>query len=224
MHRDATTAGGATIQGTSYAGEILDPTGPGRDHMLWVTDDGSFSNYTSIRALVDTRMHLAAMPLESAVARLRRSRQIVFAGLGASGHVAADACHKFFRLGIPCSSLLDGPSILQFAAVLEADDTMVFVSTRGASEDVVMAARLAVERGADVIALTEPMSELADAATIVLASGSFEDTGVYTPMSSRLAHLAILDALHVSLALSLGAAASDKLQASKAAISRQFSA
>ena len=100
----------------------------------------------SIQALVETRAELAGSAVENAVARLRDARQIIFAGLGASGHVAGDACHKYFRLGKPCS------------------------------------------------ALTDP------------------------PMSSRLAQLAVLDALQVSLALALGEPASRRLRASKQAI------
>lgn len=176
----------------------------------------------SIQALVDAREQLATMPLETAVLKLLKSRQLVFAGLGASGIVAEDACHKFFRLGIPCSAMTSSPNILQFAAIAARDDTLLFVSALGAAGDTVAAARLAAERGACVIALTDPLSALAATANIVLGSDSREDTGLYTPMSSRLAHLAILDALHVSLALSLGEAATERLKASKAAISGGF--
>jgi len=45
-------------------------------------------------------------------------------------HVA-DACHKFFRLGIPCSTLMDTPMILQFAAIAEPADVLVLLSHTG---------------------------------------------------------------------------------------------
>jgi RpiR family carbohydrate utilization transcriptional regulator len=173
---------------------------------------------TSIQALVDLRAGLVDMPFETAVEALVDARQIVFAGLGASGHVAGDACHKFFRLGIPCSALTDLPGILQFAAIAGDSDVVLFISSRGAWRDIAEAAALAGQRGASVVALTDPGSPLAEAAAIVLPCRSVEDTSVYTPMSSRLAHLAVLDAVHVALALALGRPASENLRASKSVI------
>jgi len=172
----------------------------------------------SIQALIETRAELSGNTIEAAVTRLRDARQIMFAGLGASGHVADDACHKYFRLGKPCSALTDPPSILQFAAIAEPGDAIVMISARGAWPDVVDAAAMASEHGATVIAVTDPDSPLARRADTVLPCRSVEDTSVYTPMSSRLAQLAVLDALQVSLALALGEPASRRLRASKQAI------
>jgi RpiR family carbohydrate utilization transcriptional regulator len=45
-----------------------------------------------------------------------------------------------------------------------------------------------------------------------------EEANVYTPMSSRLAHLALFDALQVTLALALGELAVRRLQRSKAVL------
>lgn len=178
----------------------------------------------SIRTLVDTRTDVVDFPMETIVEHLGDSRQISFQGLGASGYVARDACHKFFRLGIPCSALTDVPSILQFAAIAGHGDVIIAVSAAGNWPATIDAAQSAVANGATVIALTAPGSGLAGVATVVLPVEPTEDTNVYTPMSSRLAHLAVLDAILVSLALSLGDAAGERLRASKNAISVRFSA
>ena len=69
-----------------------------------------------------------------------------------------------------------------------------------------------------VIALTVPDSALAAAASLLFDCQINEDTSVYTPMSSRLEQLAILDALQVTLALGLGGAAEDRLRATKKAL------
>ncbi len=176
----------------------------------------------SIQALVDTRSEMPAESMRAAVELLGNARQIVFAGLGASGHVAGDACHKFFRLGIPASTVTDLPGILQLAAIVGPGDALVFVSARGAWDDLNDAAEHARQRGAAVIAVTDPDSGLARRATAVLECRLAEDTSVYTPMSSRLAQLALLDALQVSLALALGDAASERLEASKRAIANRI--
>lgn len=175
----------------------------------------------SIQSLIEVRAELSSIPIERAVTILAGARQIVFAGLGASGSVAHDACHKFFRLGIPCSALTDTPSILQYAAIAEASDVMVVISKTGQAPEVVRAAARR-SGGATVIALTDPGSPLAREAALVLPCLPQEDTSVYTPMSSRLAQLALLDAIQVALALALGEPAITKLRASKQALKRPW--
>jgi len=173
----------------------------------------------SIRSLIDMRSQLSAMPFEDALAAMVPARQLAFAGLGASGHVANDACHKFFRLGIPCTALTDPPSILQFAAIAETQDVLVITSHTGDWPELIRASEIARSRGATVIALTNPYSPLAAACRIVFDCPALEDSSVYTPMSSRLAHLALLDALQVALALAMGSTAVERLRLSKEALS-----
>ena len=177
----------------------------------------------SIQSLIEMRSQLSSMPVDAAVNAMQGARQIAFAGLGASGHVAHDACHKFFRLGIPCTSLRDTTMILQFAAIAEPDDVLVLLSHTGRWVDFARAARLAKARGATVIALTNPDSDVAREADLLFPCRVIEDTSVYTPMSSRLAQLALLDAIHVALALAQGDTASDNLRRSKDALSVDFS-
>ena len=62
------------------------------------------------------------------------------------------------------------------------------------------------------------LSPLADAASETFACDAHEDTNIYTPRSSRLVHLALLDALHVATALGLGEAAAQNLRRSKDAL------
>lgn len=173
---------------------------------------------SSIQSLIELRSQMSAMPTDAAVDVMKNARQLAFAGLGASGHVADDACHKFFRLGIPCSTLTNVPKILQFAAIAQAGDVMIITSHTGRWSELARAARLARDCGAVVIAVTDPASSLANEADILFPFVTFEDTSVYTPMSSRLAQLALLDALHVALALALGDAAVGMLRRSKTAI------
>ena len=173
---------------------------------------------SSIRALVDLRPFMQGMPFEAAAAAMAVARQFVFAGLGASGHVVDDACHKFFRLGVPCTSATDGQAMRQRAAIAQPSDVCVAVSHTGNWPDLVESMALASDRGATVIAFTDPHSPLAKTASLVFGTHSTEDTSVFTPMTSRLMHLALLDGLQVALALAMGEAAEENLRQTKAAL------
>lgn len=172
----------------------------------------------SLQALYDLRARVADLPFEQAVAAMARGRQIVFAGLGASGVVAQDARQKFFRLGIPCTVATDPPMLLQMAAIAQNSDVFVAISHTGRWPVVLRAMQHSMERGATVVALTEPGSPLALAADFVLGGRIEEDTNIFTPMSSRLAQLTILDALQVALAVRLGSAAEERLRLTKKAL------
>ena len=173
---------------------------------------------TSISSLLDMRAIMSSLPVDEAVDAMAGARQIAFAGLGASGHVAADACQKFFRLGTPSTALTNTPDILQFAGVSEPGDVIIFISHGGRWPELARAAEFAKRRGAIVVALTNQGSRLASVANIVFPCEGVEDPSIYTPMSSRLAHLALLDALQVALALVLGDVAVDKLRQSRQAL------
>lgn len=172
----------------------------------------------SIRSLIDMRSIMSSLPVDTAIEALKSARQIAFLGLGASGHVATDASQKFFRLGIPCTAMTNTPDILQFAGVAEPADVLIITSHGGRWPELARAAELARGRGATVIALTDRGSRLAACASILFPCDAVEDSSVYTPMSSRLAHLALLDALQVALALALGDVAVERLRRSKRAL------
>lgn len=195
----------------SYVHRDVRPNDASSDALIKVMD-------ASIQSLIDMRARLSAMPVDRAVAAMLKARQIAFAGLGASGQVARDACHKYFRLGVPCTTLHDTPMILQFAAIAQPRDVIVMLSHSGRWREFAQAADLAKSHGATVIAITNPASELARSASLLFPCDPVEDTNVYTPMSSRLAQLALLDAMLVALALASGEQAAENLRASKNAL------
>ncbi len=198
-------------QPVSYVHRDVRPDDAADDAVLKVLD-------ASIQALVDIRGKLSTMPFRAAVDVMSRARQIAFAGLGASGHVASDACHKYFRLGIPCTALTDTTMILQFAAIAGRGDVLVMLSHTGRWSELVPALEIARDAGANVVCITDPDSPLALEGALVFAVDAIEDTSVYTPMSSRLGQLALLDAIHVALALQQGEKAASKLRLSKQAL------
>lgn len=173
---------------------------------------------SAIQTLIEQRLLLRDIDVERVAALLAASRQIAFIGLGGSGHVAADACHKFFRLGMPCVTLADPSSIRQFAAIAGRDDTLLMISNSGQWPELCAGAQRARERGATVIAITDPASSLAASAGIVLPCSSQDETSLFTPMNSRLAQLAVLDVLQVATALTAGEPAAENLKQTKLAL------
>ena len=178
---------------------------------------------SSLTALHALRGRAESLPFAEAVRVLGEARQIVFAGLGASGRVAEDAAQKYFRLGIPCSTATDDPTLLQMSAIATGGDVFVAISNGGQWPAMVRSMQNVRAGDALVIALTDPDSPLAANADVLFPRRVDEDASVYTPMRSRLEQLAILDALQVSLAVSLGPNAETRLRASKEALSSALS-
>jgi len=171
-----------------------------------------------VRTLLEQRQWLTSAPLDNAASALASARNIVFSGLGGSGQAANDALHKFFRLGIPCASVTDEPGIAQYAAIADRLDVYMLISNSGRSRALIAAAAELRRLGARTIAITDPDSPLAAGCDIVLPCHSRDDTGLYTPMNSRMAQLTVLDVLQVTTALRLGRPAAVKLESSKAAL------
>ena len=175
---------------------------------------------SSIRELSSVQRNLDVGCIEHAVAVLAAADCIDFYGVGASGIVVEDAQNKFFRLGTPCAVYRDAPTLLQAAAIADEHHAVIAVSKTGDSLPVVEACLRAGRNGAMVIAVTSPMSALAAAADIPVLLDVHEDTNVYTPMSSRLAQLAVLDVIQVAFAMQLGAPGAETLRRAKAALHR----
>lgn len=172
----------------------------------------------SIRELQRVQQSINTHRLQQAADAIAAARRVLFIGVGASALVAQDAHNKFFRLGIACAAFTDGPTIAQAAAISGADTFVVAISKTGVSRDIITAVELARSVGASSCAITTPGSPLAAAADIALLVDIDEDTTMYTPMSSRLAQLAVLDVLQVCTAIAGGDAALAHLEASKAAL------
>ena len=105
------------------------------------------------------------------------------------------------------------------AQLLAPGDVCLAVSHTGSTQETLAAFRAAAAAGATAIALTSfvrsPITELAD---LVLVAGSQEITFRVEAVASRLAHLAVLDALLVAVALTTGQRAAEILDLTEQAI------
>ncbi|AJY42495.1 MurR/RpiR family transcriptional regulator [Burkholderia humptydooensis] len=175
----------------------------------------------TIGALIEVRNSLSATSVADAIELLTRASRIEFYGAGGSGIAAQDIQHKFFRLGVPSVAYSDPHTFSMSAALLGANDVVVAISNTGRTRDIVDAARAALACGAKVISITHSHSPLAQLSTVSLASNVAEETDVFSPMTSRMSHLAIGDILAVGVALRRGPELVDRLGRAKEAITRR---
>ncbi len=169
----------------------------------------------AIAALMRVRNELDAAALDQAIALLANARTIEFYGAGNSGIIAADAQHKFFRLGVPTVAYSDAHIHGMAATLLQPGDVVVAISNTGRTRDLLRSVESALQAGARVVAITASGSPLAKLSTVALCADVEEDPDVYSPMTSRIAHLAIIDVLAVGVALSRGPGLLAKLEKAK---------
>ena len=171
---------GTVSEGVPFIHRSVDSDDKISDVLVKVIDN-------SVAAFLRYRNDASTHALERAVAALeaawKEDRRIEFYGVGNSGIVAQDAQHKFFRLGVNAIAYSDGHMQVMSASLRKPGDVVVVLTASG--------------------------SPLASVGNIHLAADHPENYDRYSPMTSRLLHLMIVDVLATALALRIGA---DQLQ------------
>ena len=142
--------------------------------------------------------------VEAAVQTLEQSRSISLCGLGASASVALDAQHKLMRFGVPATAYTDVINQRVLTTNIHSGDCLLCISWTGRTRAMAELAELAAAAGAAVIGITAPGSPVAAHCSPVLAVEGGEDTELFTPMTSRLAQLVVIDVLATRWALLRG--------------------
>lgn len=142
--------------------------------------------------------------LTRAIQILNTAGRIEIYGSGASGIVALDAQHKFFRTKVPTVAYRDSHLQMMSAASLDEKCVALAFSYTGESLNIIEAAKMAQEQGATVIGVTNKGSPLAHYCDPVINNPNIEDTKLFAPMVSRLCQLAIVDILATGIAMEKG--------------------
>ena len=185
--------------------ELAAPPGAQRQQEVSGEDDIPGAADKVFQATIDTlarvRRALPAAALQRACTAIARARWVHVFGFGASATVAADAQHKLFRLG--ALSIAHGDAHMQAmaAATLGPEDVVLAISNTGRTRELLETVAVAAEGGATIIAITRPASPLAAQAAVVLPVDVEERAEIYTPMTARIAQLAVIDTLAVGVAL-----------------------
>ena len=158
----------------------------------------------TIAALDEAQREVDMAAVERMVDYLTQAKQIHFFGLGASGAVAQDAQHKFFRFNLPVMAYVDVLMQRMVAAACHTGDVVVIISYTGRTRELVDIANVAREAGAVVLGITAPDSPLSRECTATLEVATPEDTDHYMPMTSRVIQLTLIDALATGVTLRRG--------------------
>ena len=156
---------------------------------------------TTVGSLITVRDEINSEVLEQAIDSISSARRVEFYGFGASGSVAADAQHKFFRLQLSSAAYTD-PHIQRMSAIsLGSDDVVVAISQSGETRALLQSVELAREAGANVIGLAPENTTLSRLCNLAIYVNMEEDLESFTPVSSRIAHLVVIDVLATGVAL-----------------------
>ena len=155
---------------------------------------------STVGSLLTVRDELDVVALETAITTINQAKRVEFYGFGASGSVAADAQHKFFRLQVSTAAYTD-PHIQHMSAIsLGKDDVVVAISQSGQTQALLQSVRLAMEAGATVIGIAPQNTALSELCSISLYVNVEEDLQAIAPVSSRIAHLVVIDVLATGVA------------------------
>jgi DNA-binding MurR/RpiR family transcriptional regulator len=168
------------------------------DPRLAVLEEITRAGAESVRdagALVDPDV------FDTVVGAILGARKVAFFGVGTSAPLCQDAAYRLAAIGVQTAAPADAHVQHVEARLLGEDDLCIIVSHTGSTRETLTAARAAGEAGATVVAITSfstsPLTELADYAIV---AGTRDLTLGLEAMASRLAHLAMLDALLVAAA------------------------
>ncbi len=187
---------------------LAQQAGLGDVHTQFAVDDkdtvGDLCNKvfdSTVGSLLGVRDDLDPQALERAIDAIIRARRVEFYGFGASGSVAADAQHKFFRLQLVAAAYTD-PHIQHMSAIsLDERDVVVAISQSGQTRALLDSVKLAMEAGAAVIGLAPQDTPLSDLCSIPIHVNLREEHQAFAPVSSRIAHLVVIDALGAGVAV-----------------------
>ena len=148
-------------------------------------------------SLEKTKKAIDATTLEKVCQALISADEILIFGLGNSASVAADAAHKMLRLGLNAHAYTDNHMQAIVASHTNEKSVVLGISHSGSSKDVVRALRICQANGATTVSLTNAgTSPIYKVSNYVLNTVSDETNYTILGLNSRIAQLAIIDAVY----------------------------
>lgn len=126
---------------------------------------------------------------------------VLLVGIGTSTPVAQDAAFRLRIVGVPADAPTEIYAQQMQASALGRDDVLLAVSHTGSTRQTVACAERAREAGAVTVALTSfARSPLTEVAQYALVAGASATSVELEAVASRIAHIAVIDALIIEFA------------------------
>lgn len=156
----------------------------------------------NLQALQDTLNIIDPNQMSRAVTAILKADRIEVYGIGSAAPIAEDANYRLLRIGIQSKVVLDSHVQAISASLTGPNVATITVSHSGSTHETIAATRLAKEAGATTICITNfGKSPIQSHCDIILQTMA-KETGFRTEaMTSRIAQLAIVDALISCVAL-----------------------
>jgi RpiR family transcriptional regulator, carbohydrate utilization regulator len=151
-----------------------------------------------IKSLEDTLQMLSFADLSAAAHAICACTRLILFGVGGSGYVVHDAALRYSYLDFQAEAYVDGSQILLQALRVKATDVVIGISHSGRSAMTVEGTKIAQEKGALTIGISNYLrSPLRDASSIFFCTSFPENRVKVAAISSKVAQLCILDALYL---------------------------
>ena len=169
--------------------------------------------HAAVSSLTELGRRIDVDVLDKVATRLATARRIDCYSVGAaSTFLASELQSRLFRLGRTANAIFDAHQQLVSASTLGPEGVAFVISHVGRMPYTLEAARFARSQGATVVALTQPDTQLAEIADLVIGVSVPQDAVMRVGTEAYLAHLVVIEILMVRLAQKLGPAVTRGLQ------------
>lgn len=155
-----------------------------------------------VQAIEDSSEVVDMETLEKAIQAIDAAQDVVIFGIGSSGIAGLDMQNRLMRIGKHVNAITDSHFQIMRASSLNEKSVVIAISLTGSTKDIVDAVKLAKEKNATVIALTNyvksPLTKYADFVLLSSAKESPLDSG---SLVSKIAQLYLIDLICTGLTM-----------------------
>lgn len=155
-----------------------------------------------VQAIEDSSEVVDMDTLEKCIKAIDGSQDVVIFGIGSSGIAGLDMQNRLMRIGKHVNAITDSHFQIMRASSLNEKSVVIAISLTGSTKDIVDAVKLAKEKNATVIALTNyvksPLTKYADFVLLSSAKESPLDSG---SLVSKIAQLYLIDLICTGLTM-----------------------
>ncbi|WP_223634538.1 MurR/RpiR family transcriptional regulator [Planococcus sp. 4-30] len=155
-----------------------------------------------VQAIEDSSEVVDMDTLEKSIQAIDAAQDVVIFGIGSSGIAGLDMQNRLMRIGKHVSAITDSHFQIMRASSLTEKSVVIAISLTGSTKDIVDAVKLAKEKNATVIALTNyvksPLTRYADFVLLSSAKESPLDSG---SLVSKIAQLYLIDLICTGLTM-----------------------